>query len=253
LESHFGGGYDGSLAQFIGTETKADANYLANRRPDGTGAVSIETASNLQHTDPWTDAQVATLIRLGVWLHQQHGIPLRICRSADDPGFGYHGLHRAWSTSGTACPGAARIRQFREVVFPGIVRVAQGGVPPAPKPQPEVPTIPQRKKQRMALVSKTVPQALDAESATVFTVAPNRPVWLNLSADYVPPGERVRVRVDVADGNGNWLLTNVLCDVGNGEVAVVELGPSARTRVLSAKRLSHKDAALDATLDYPEA
>ena len=130
LESHFGQSYDGSIAQFIGTETRADANYMANRRPDGTGAVSIETASNLQHTDPWTDAQVEQLIRLGVWLHQRHGIPLRICRSADDPGYGYHRLHAAWSTGGTACPGDIRVKQFRDVVFPAIVARATNQPPP---------------------------------------------------------------------------------------------------------------------------
>ncbi|MET8172855.1 peptidoglycan recognition protein family protein [Streptomyces clavifer] len=122
LESHFGIGYEaGDVGQFIGTETRADANAGANRRPDGTGAVSAETASNLQGSDPWTDGQVEELIRLGVWLHQTHGIPLRICRTHDDPGFGYHSMFSQWSTSGTACPGKARIKQFREVVFPGIV------------------------------------------------------------------------------------------------------------------------------------
>jgi hypothetical protein len=126
LESHFGLGYEGDLGQFIGTETRADANAGANRRADGTGAVSIETASNLQGSDPWTDLQVEAMIRLGVWLHQQHGIPLRICRTHDDPGFGYHSLFSQWSTSGTACPGAARIKQFKEVVFPGIVARANG-------------------------------------------------------------------------------------------------------------------------------
>lgn len=126
LESHFGLGYEGDLGQFIGTETRADANAGANRRADGTGAVSIETASNLQGSDPWTDAQVEALIRLGVWLHQQHGIPLRICRTHDDPGFGYHRLHREWSTSGTSCPGDARVAQFKTVVFPGIVARATG-------------------------------------------------------------------------------------------------------------------------------
>jgi hypothetical protein len=131
LESHFGQSYDGSIAQYIGTETKADANYKANLRPDGTGAVSIETASNLQHTDPWTDEQVEGLIRLGVWLHQHHGIPLRVCRSHDDPGYGYHSMFPEWSTSGTSCPGKARIAQFREVVFPGIVARATGQTPPA--------------------------------------------------------------------------------------------------------------------------
>jgi hypothetical protein len=126
LESHFGLDYDGSLGQYIGTETRADANAGANRRADGTGAVSIETASNTKASDAWTDEQVEELIRLGVWLHQRHGIPLRICRTASDPGFGYHSMFREWSTSGTACPGTARIKQFKEVVFPGIVARATG-------------------------------------------------------------------------------------------------------------------------------
>ncbi|MFJ8586622.1 N-acetylmuramoyl-L-alanine amidase [Streptomyces sp. NPDC093595] len=136
LESHFGLGYQGDLAQYIGTETRADANYQANRRPDGTGAVSVETASNLQHTDPWTDKQVEQLIRLGVWLHQRHGIPLRICRTAADPGYGYHRLHSAWAVSGTACPGDARVRQFKNVVFPGIVARANGELPPPSEEDP---------------------------------------------------------------------------------------------------------------------
>lgn len=121
LESHFGLDFDGSLGQFIGTQTKADANYRANLRSDGTGAISIETASNLEHTDPWTREQIEELIKLGVWLHRQHDIPLRVCRTWTDPGFGYHAMFPEWSVSGTACPGAARIKQFREVVFPGIV------------------------------------------------------------------------------------------------------------------------------------
>ena len=121
LESHFGLDYDGSIGQFIGTETRADANYNANRRPDGTGAVSIETASNTSGTDPWTPEQIEQLIRLGVWLHQRHGIPLRKCRASDDPGYGYHRMWADWSPSGTNCPGDARVRQFHDVVFPGIV------------------------------------------------------------------------------------------------------------------------------------
>jgi hypothetical protein len=135
LESHFGLGYDGAIAQYVGTQTRADANMYANRRADGTGAVSIETASNLQHTDPWTDAQVETLIRLGVWMHQQHGVPLRICRAWDDPGYGVHRMFPQWSDGGTACPGDARVQQFHAVVFPGIVARATGAAP-APTPTP---------------------------------------------------------------------------------------------------------------------
>ncbi|GGY29650.1 hypothetical protein GCM10010363_07620 [Streptomyces omiyaensis] len=129
LESHFGLGYEGDLGQFIGTETRADANYLANRRPNGHGAVSIETASNTSGTDPWTPAQIEELIKLGVWLHQRHGIPLRICPEWDAPGFGYHRLHPEWAKDGTNCPGDARVRQFKEVVFPGIVARATGKTP----------------------------------------------------------------------------------------------------------------------------
>ncbi|MFB7617837.1 N-acetylmuramoyl-L-alanine amidase [Kitasatospora sp. NPDC056181] len=136
LESHFGVGYSGAVGQFIGTQTRADANMHANRRPDGTGAVSIETASNDQHTDPWTDAQVQALIELGLWLHQQHGIPIRVCRSADDPGFGYHRLFPDWSDGGTACPGDARVQQFHSVILPGIAARAAG------QPAPTTPNLP---------------------------------------------------------------------------------------------------------------
>lgn len=139
LESHFGVDYEGTVGQYIGTETRADANAGANRRSDGTGAVSAETASNTKATDPWNAKQLEDLIAIGVWLHQRHGIPLRICRSHSDPGFGYHSMFPQWSTSGTACPGAARIRQFREVVFPGIVARATGKTSPPTQPKPTTP------------------------------------------------------------------------------------------------------------------
>ena len=126
LESHFGLGYQGDLAQYIGTQTRADANAAANLRPDGTGAVSIETASNAGATDKWTDAQIDKLVALGVWLHHQHGIPLRICRTQSDPGYGYHRLFDAWNPDSHSCPGDARVRQFRDVVFPRIVARATG-------------------------------------------------------------------------------------------------------------------------------
>ncbi|MFJ6061591.1 N-acetylmuramoyl-L-alanine amidase [Streptomyces tendae] len=126
LESHFGIGYAGDIAQYIGTETRADANAAANRRPDGTGAISVETASNLTATDPWTDEQVEELIKAGAWAHQRHGIPLRLCRWASDPGFGWHKMHAAWNPDSHSCPGPARIKQFEQVVFPGIVARATG-------------------------------------------------------------------------------------------------------------------------------
>ncbi|MCX4752885.1 peptidoglycan recognition protein family protein [Kitasatospora purpeofusca] len=146
LESHFGVGYDGRVGQFVGTETRADANMHANRRADGTGAVSVETASDDHHTDPWTSLQLAALIALGAWLARRHGIPVRVCPTWDAPGFGYHRMFPQWSQGGTACPGDARARQFHDIVLPGIAQAVKAGQPPAPStptaPAP-APTIPE--------------------------------------------------------------------------------------------------------------
>ncbi|MDX2702137.1 N-acetylmuramoyl-L-alanine amidase [Streptomyces sp. PA03-6a] len=129
LESHFGLGYSGDLGQYIGTETRADANASANRRADGTGAVSVETASNVNASDPWTDEQVEELIKLGVWMHTTHGMPLRLCRTPSDPGVGYHKQFAEWNPDGHACPGPARIKQLKEVVLPGMIARAAGQTP----------------------------------------------------------------------------------------------------------------------------
>lgn len=132
LESHFGLDFDGSLGQYLSTTTRADANYLANRRGDGTGAISVETASNTQASDAWTDEQLEALTDLGVWAHRTHDIPLRACRNAADPGFGIHRMYRDWSPSGTACPGDKRAAQFHAELLPAIIARGQKTTAPAP-------------------------------------------------------------------------------------------------------------------------
>ncbi|MET8378071.1 peptidoglycan recognition protein family protein [Streptomyces microflavus] len=163
LESHFGVDYEGTVGQYIGTETRADANAGANRRGDGTGAVSAETASNTKATDPWNAKQIEDLIAIGVWLHQRHGIPLRICRTHSDPGFGYHSMFPQWSTSGTACPGIARIKQFKTVVFPGIVARATGKTPGPEKPStPTAPATPAVKEEAPMPAAKPITESVPA-------------------------------------------------------------------------------------------
>jgi hypothetical protein len=125
LESHFIVGRDGRAYQLIDTSRSADANYHANLRPDGTGAISIETEDNIGHPDtlPWTPQQVATLVRLALWAEQVHGVPRRQCRSPADPGQGFHTLFGApsdWTPVAKTCPGAIRIRQWHEQVLPAI-------------------------------------------------------------------------------------------------------------------------------------
>lgn len=116
LESHFGLGYDGRLGQYIGTNTRADANASANVR-----AISLESSANTSNTDPWTDAQIDTLVRVMDWAAEEHDIPRRVCRSWTDPGFGYHRLFPQWSSGGTYCPGDARVKQFKEIVMPRLI------------------------------------------------------------------------------------------------------------------------------------
>jgi len=132
LESHFIVGRDGRAWQLVDTGRSADANYRANRRPDGTGAISIETEDNIGNPDtlPWTAAQIDTLVRLALWAARVHGIPRRRCPSPSSPGVGFHTLFGApseWTPVSKTCPGTIRIRQFNQTVLPAIVAGAAGG------------------------------------------------------------------------------------------------------------------------------
>ncbi|WP_098892279.1 peptidoglycan recognition protein family protein [Streptomyces sp. or3] len=217
LESHFGIGYGArDIAQYIGTETRADANAGANRRSDGTGAISVETASNSKASDPWNAAQVEELIALGVWAHQRHGIPLRICRTSGDPGFGYHSMFAAWSTSGTACPGPARIRQFRDVVFPAIVARATGKTP-----APSTPTNPPKE-------DPVMPLSKDDVSA----------IW---KTDGILPAPS-----NAAKGNAHWTADSYVRDI-HARIRAVQTAldaTNATVRTL-AEALASRDDAVD--------
>jgi hypothetical protein len=121
VESHLWVSETGAAEQYLDTEVRGDANYRANRRPDGTGAVSCEFEGKAG--DPFTEAQVATAVRLLRQAHQRDGIPQTLCRSPDDPGVGWHvmwGAPGPWTPVAKTCPGQPRIAQI-----PGIVRAAR--------------------------------------------------------------------------------------------------------------------------------
>lgn len=135
LESHFHVNRAGHIAQYMDTTVMAEANYRANRRPDGTGAVSIETQGG-DAGGPWTAAQLTSLIKLDRWLHQTHGIPTRVCRAPSDPGYGWHVMWGApgdWTPArGKVCPGPKRIQQFKTVIMPALL--GQADVPEEDEP-----------------------------------------------------------------------------------------------------------------------
>jgi peptidoglycan hydrolase-like protein with peptidoglycan-binding domain len=180
-ESHFGTGAAGELEQWQDVAFTADANL------DGNGyVISVENADFGAGFPKWntndgsavpafTDAQIATLIRLGVaaalpgdkpgslhadcprdWACYRDGIPPRLIPDTKRGrrGFAYHAQGVpgnelvsggvAWSSArGKVCPGRRRIEQIKSVILPGIVAALESGqAEPARKPEPAKPAAP---------------------------------------------------------------------------------------------------------------
>jgi hypothetical protein len=123
LESHYAIRKDGYTVQLVPDTLRAEANYRANRRPDGTGAISVETDSDKFGVALWSDEQVDAIVDLLTDLCRKHGIPARLCRSASDPGIGWHimwGSPGEWTPVAKACPGPGRIVQMRTQILPRV-------------------------------------------------------------------------------------------------------------------------------------
>jgi hypothetical protein len=117
LECHFYSPKVNKLEQYMDTFVMADANYLANRRADGTGAISVETQGLGAGT--WNAKQQDDIVALMVWAHRTHGIPLQLCKSPSDPGIGWHimwGSPGAWTPVSKECPGPDRIKQIPALI-----------------------------------------------------------------------------------------------------------------------------------------
>ena len=119
VESTFIVGLDSSdpTLQVMDSTDRADANGAANGR-----GISVEVVG--LGTDPFTAWQVQEVTRLGRWAADTHGIARRIIPAEAAPGYGWHVMFGApgpWtSVRGKVCPGTARIKQLRELIFPAI-------------------------------------------------------------------------------------------------------------------------------------
>jgi hypothetical protein len=149
VESHFSvrgavsGNSDGHIWQFMNTDRVAEANLRANRFPDGTGAISIETEdSGNPDQQAWTAKQLASLR----WLHDKlarmyPAIPRRRATAATGRGargLGYHsqfGAPSPWTpTVGKTCPGKpVRVHQWESTLLPAFVSSQR-----APAPEDDV-------------------------------------------------------------------------------------------------------------------
>lgn len=133
LESTFILKLDGTLWQIMESDERADANGLGNAY-----YASCETEDN---GDPdhfaWTPEQVDTMVRLALWYHAEHGVPLARIPQHGGYGFGWHVMHgldhfqdgqqfkkgpSPWTAvKGKTCPGMVRQHQFDRIILPRIL------------------------------------------------------------------------------------------------------------------------------------
>lgn len=134
LSCHLHIAWDGYVEQYVDTLRRAAANVAAN----GFG-LSVEVSNSPDYAagrvsfndDTYSDAQIEALIEWHRWGIANHpGIPARRCTDGVH-GLGWHNQFPAWTTPGHQCPGARRVRQLLDVVYPAVI----GG--PAPK-EPEM-------------------------------------------------------------------------------------------------------------------
>lgn len=121
IESTFIVKKNGYFWQIMSLGEQADANFRANAF-----AGSIETEDNgSPDTDPWTPAQLDTLVWLSLEMRRlRPQIARRKCRTWTDAGLGYHTLFPGQWTNvpGKTCPGAIRKRQWANNVLPRFLR-----------------------------------------------------------------------------------------------------------------------------------
>jgi len=124
VESHFWVTMDGSITQMMDTNVRADANRRANYR-----AISIETEDEGNPVGvPWSKAQIDSIVKIILWAHEAHNIPLELCSAWDTPGIGWHAMWGApsnWTpAAGKTCPGPTRIAQIHGEVLPALAQEA---------------------------------------------------------------------------------------------------------------------------------
>ncbi len=137
IESHFHIRWTGVIEQYRDTDWQADANYRANDF-----GISIETQGF--GNGRWTKRQRESIQRLLLWLHETHGIPLRVPPAWDSSGVGYHiqfGTPGYWTNVAKSCPGPERITQYRRWLVPWMrtTRTDGGSAPSQPTTEPTTP------------------------------------------------------------------------------------------------------------------
>lgn len=117
IESHFYVRLDGTIEQYRSIYFEADAQSAGNsfmRDGKRCGFVSVETEGMGEGT--WTDAQIASLKAITLFVNSESPFNLRVCPGPISPGVGYHCLFSGWNPNSHSCPGPERIKQFNDII-----------------------------------------------------------------------------------------------------------------------------------------
>lgn len=115
IEAHFGVAMDGRCWQWRDTAFQADAQAAGNGY-----CISVETEDGGHPETPWTPRQFQVLVDLLTWLGHEHAIPMRLVRTTDDRGIGYHRQFPSWNPHNHSCPGDVRLRQLATELLPAL-------------------------------------------------------------------------------------------------------------------------------------
>jgi N-acetylmuramoyl-L-alanine amidase len=113
VEAHFGVAMDGRVWQWRDTSLEADSQGAGNDR-----CISVETEDKGNPESRWTPEQFDALVDLLTWISDQHDIPLKLVKTPNDRGIGFHRQFREWNPNNHSCPGDTRLAQLKKELIP---------------------------------------------------------------------------------------------------------------------------------------
>lgn len=224
--NHAGSGDPDVLAAVV------NENYGANPPVDNEAAVDgnsrfygVEIWYSGNH--PMTDAQYASLRKLGAAICDFHGWSEKSVIG-----------HGEWGSPGKWDPGYANGKMMDMAAVRADVAATLGGVVAPPVQQPEPPANTEDDEVSVYGEKELPLGAVGDASARTTTLVP-RAAFVQVSVNYVPPGEKVRLRLDVMNANGSPQVSNRVWELGNGWWGYLPVtGPGT----VAVQRLSHPGA-----------
>lgn len=122
--SHFQVMNDGTIEQYLPIDREAYAEFTGNAF-----GVSVETEDDGNNKHPWTEAQIASLVKIARWLD----CPARVAPDSAGGGIGWHSLYTDWNQSHHDCPGSVRVAQIHAQIIPALKAAAK-------HPHPQIPS-----------------------------------------------------------------------------------------------------------------